>query len=325
MKSIIFRSQQAGALSHFVALKQLACTDYFSQARLLSYLDSHLLEKGDEQPILTREAVCDYLATLGDLASRSFDNRYCVIRQYSIHLQQIHPNSYVLPKRPYAHRDASRSAYIYTVDEVMRLLNACDFTARQEAVPGLYRTLFSLLYTSGIRIGEALALNIEDFTAEERLLHVRCGKFRKERYLILSRSMTERMVRHLNAVGTLSGDGPMFCNTRKTRLSHNRVSCGFRKTVKEVDILKNGLTGPRIHDFRHTFAVHRLLKWYDMGVDVNTKLPHLSTYMGHVDILSTQVYLHPFEQLIEQGAERFHRFYLNHVTPLQTSLPEISP
>ncbi len=315
MKSIIFRSVLAGPLSHFVTLKQLACTDYFSQARLLSYLDLYLLEKGYDRDVLTREAVSAYLSTQGHLAPRTFDNRYCVVRQFSIFLQQIHPDSYVLPKRPYARRDVSRSAYVYTVDEVTRLLDACDFTARQEAVPGLYRTLFSLLYTSGIRIGEALALNLEDFTAEERLLHIRCGKFRKERYLILSHSMAERMVRYLNAIGTLSGDGPMFCSTRKTRLSHNRVSCTFHKTVRAADILKNGLTGPRIHDFRHTFAVHRLLQWYKLGVDVNTKLPHLSTYMGHVDILSTQIYLHPFEQLIEQGTERFHRFFLNNVIP----------
>ena len=168
MKDITFTSSLAAPMSHFVELKKLACTDYSSQARLLSYLDGYLFDIGYDRECLTQDALSAYLSTVGHLASRSYDNRYCVFRQFSIHLQQTHPHSYLLPKRPYAGKEASRPAYIYTVDQVARLLAACEFTTRQEAVPGLYRTLFALLYATGIRIGEALALNRDDFTIQER-------------------------------------------------------------------------------------------------------------------------------------------------------------
>ena len=72
-------------------------------------------------------------------------------------------------------------------------------------------------------------------------------------------------------------------------------------------------SGPGLHDFRHTFAVHRLLQWYKSEKDINLKLPYLSTYMGHVDITSTQVYLQVANELLEAGSERFHKFFLNHI------------
>jgi site-specific recombinase XerD len=74
-------------------------------------------------------------------------------------------------------------------------------------------------------------------------------------------------------------------------------------------------TGPRIHDLRHTFAVHRLHTWYRDGQDVNARLPWLATYLGHVDIQSTQVYLRATAELLEQVDQRFHRHYLQHVKP----------
>lgn len=75
---------------------------------------------------------------------------------------------------------------------------------------------------------------------------------------------------------------------------------------------KNRL-GPRIHDLRHTFAVHRLLAWYRDGADVNARLPWLATYMGHVDIASTHVYLHPTAELLEAVGRRFRSHYLQQV------------
>ena len=70
----------------------------------------------------------------------------------------------------------------------------------------------------------------------------------------------------------------------------------------------------RLHDLRHSFAVHRLLAWYRDGEDINARLPWLATYMGHVDIRSTQVYLHATTDLLEQVNDRFHDHYLQHVT-----------
>ena len=84
----------------------------------------------------------------------------------------------------------------------------------------------------------------------------------------------------------------------------------FDKTIKKSSGVKNK-KGPTLYSFRHTFAVHRLLQWYKTEEDITVKLPFLSTYMGHVSILSTQHYLQATSELMREGSQRFHTFFLN--------------
>jgi site-specific recombinase XerD len=110
-------------------------------------------------------------------------------------------------------------------------------------------------------------------------------------------------------------DSPLLLNQRGRRLRHPSVYQAFRRLLSQCAIPYHRDTGPRIHDLRHTFAVHRLLAWYRDGQDVNARLPWLATYLGHVDIQSTQVYLRATAELLEQVDQRFHRHYLEHVQP----------
>jgi site-specific recombinase XerD len=112
-----------------------------------------------------------------------------------------------------------------------------------------------------------------------------------------------------------SADSPLFLNQRSRRLKHPSVNQTFRHLLGQCGIHHSKHTGPRIHDLRHSFAVHRLLLWYRDGQDVNARLPWLATYMGHVDVHSTQVYLQPTAELIEQVNQRFYNHYLDQVKP----------
>lgn len=313
MNDVVFHSILAPVMSRLVSLKQQSGSTYFGQARLLSYLDQHLVDTGYQETFLTAAIVDDYLATISHLAPRGFSNRYGLIRQFTAFLQLEQEQSYVLPERRVTTRETSRPPYIFTTEEILQLQQACSFSPREESVEGLYCTLFSLLYTTGIRIGEALALRHADYLAAERLLHIRCGKFRKERYVIISVSMAELLESYIHRADVSEPDTPMFLNTRGNVLSHNSAYRTFRKALTAAGINKRQSISPRLHDLRHTFAVHRLLQWYEQGLDVNARLPHLSTYMGHVDILSTQVYLHPFEKLMAQGTKRFRQFFSKHI------------
>jgi len=105
----------------------------------------------------------------------------------------------------------------------------------------------------------------------------------------------------------------LFVNLRAGRLHHCTVYQTFRQLLEKCGIEHHKHTGPRIHDLRHTFAVHRLLAWYRDGRDVNARLPALATYMGHVDVTSTQVYLHPTAELLEHVGNRFHDHYMHNV------------
>jgi integrase len=174
--------------------------------------------------------------------------------------------------------------------------------------------LLSLLYTTGIRVGEALKLNFGDVFLEENLLHIRKGKFRKERYLILKPSMNKLLCSYLKQYQMIHShhhEAPLFLGMRGKRLIYNSAQIHFKRVLRLSKLPERGWHGPRLHDLRHTFAVHRLLKWYETEQDINAKLPFLSTYMGHVKINSTQVYIHAVNELLQAGSERFHHLFLN--------------
>jgi site-specific recombinase XerD len=159
-------------------------------------------------------------------------------------------------------------------------------------------------------------LNLEDFHSDQPRLWIAEGKFRKARWVPLSSSTSRELqqyVQRRQGISPRSPDSPLFLNQRSRCLHYSTVNHTFRHLLKQSGIPHRKHTGPRIHDLRHTFAVHRLLAWYRDGQDVNARLPWLATYMGHVDIHSTQVYLRPTAELMEQVDRRFYRHYKQHV------------
>ncbi len=103
----------------------------------------------------------------------------------------------------------------------------------------------------------------------------------------------------------LEEDAPLFVSLRNRRLSHCTVHQTFCYLLTKCRIYKGKENGPRIHDLRHTFAVHRLVQWYDDDQDINGRLPVLATYMGHVGIGSTQIYIRATPELYEKAHQRF--------------------
>jgi integrase len=171
--------------------------------------------------------------------------------------------------------------------------------------PATTATLLGLLYTTGLRIGEALALDVGDLDCGNRILTVRKGKFGKSRALPLRESTVEALARYvhhpLRPVGT-DASAPLFVSCRRRRLSYPAVSTALCKACLAAGISK---PLPRPHDFRHTFAVGRVEAWYTEGRDVNALLPTLSTYLGHVSVENTRLYLIANGTLLEQAAARF--------------------
>jgi integrase len=163
---------------------------------------------------------------------------------------------------------------------------------KEELIPGLYQTLFSLLYSTGMRISEALGLTHADYINDEKLIHIQKGKFRKERYIVVSNSAANRLneyIQHYTCTLPIEEDSALFIDIRTKPLTYSSAYGAFVKTLNKSGIVKNH-RGPRLHDFRHAFAIQRLLQWYQTEQDINAKLPFLSTYMGHVNISSTHIY-----------------------------------
>ena len=319
MRPLKLHSCLAEPIENFINLRRLSGTDYQGQAQLLGYFDRFLFEQKWNMPCITREIMDCYQQGLSHLAPRSRLNRFCVVRQLCEYLARSDPLSYVPEPLKVTPSKGSRQPYIYTHSEIQRLLEAASNLPPPNCLwPHTYQTLLGILYSTGIRIGEALALNLEHFHSTDRRLYIAEGKFRKARWVPLSISACQALDQYLNKRLQLrprSPDSALFINQRSRPLHHCTVHQTFHHLLRQSAIRHNKQKGPRIHDLRHTFAVHRLLSWYQDGQDVNARLPSLSTYMGHVDIHSTQVYLQATPELIAQVNRRFYHHYLHRVKP----------
>jgi site-specific recombinase XerD len=313
------RSSLAPEIQNFIHLRRLSGTDYQSQAQLLGYFDRFLLDQHLSESRITREVTDAYLQSLSHLTPRTRSNRFCVVRQLSQYLARSNPYGYVPEPLRFIPSQGAHLPYIYSPSEIQALLTAASKLPPANSFrPCTYRMLLGLPYSTGIRIGEALALNREDFQEAEQRLYIAQGKFRKARWVPLSASTSQALQQYLHKrlqVGSCSPDSPLFLNQRSCRLSPCTVNQVFRYLLGQCGICHSKLTGPRIHDLRHTFAVQRLLAWYRDGQDLNARLPWLATYMGHVDLHSTHLYLQATPELIAQVHQRFHNHYLNQVKP----------
>lgn len=314
-----FKSCLATQIQRFIALRQLSGTDYQGQALLLSYFDHFLAEHSWRGPRITCQIIDDYQCSLLLLAPRSRGNRFCVVRQLCEYLAATDPQSYVPESIKCGSSGAAYNPYIYTADDIQALMNAAaHLTPIDSLRPHTCRTLLGLLYSTGIRIGEALALNIQDFYPDEGRLFIADGKFHKARWIPLDPSVCtaitayiDKRCQHIQC----EPESPLFINLLHRRLRHNTVSQDFYQLQETIGMIRTKAFHPRLHDLRHTFAVCRLLDWYREGLDVNARLPALATYMGHVEIASTQVYLQPTQALLAQVNQRFHSHYLEQVKP----------
>jgi site-specific recombinase XerD len=317
MRPLKLHSSLAGPIQTFINLRRLSGTDYQSQAQLLGYFDRFLREQDLKEPRITQEITDRYLTSLSLLAPRTRSNRFCVVRQLCECLARSDPLGYVPEPVKVPPSKGAHQPYIYSNSEIQALLGAASQLPPENSLrPHTYRTLLGLLCSTGIRIGEAVALNLEHFHLTEQRLYIAEGKFRKARWVPLSPSTCralEHYVRTRVQIRPRSPDSPLFLNQRSRRLHHCTVNQSFRHLLRQCGIPHRTHTGPRIHDLRHSFAVHRLLAWYREGQDVNARLAWLATYMGHVDIHSTHLYLQPTAELIEQVNRRFYNHYLDQV------------
>lgn len=319
MQTPALRSPLAKRIQDFINLRRLSGTDYRAQTRLLGYFDRFLVKANRKQSSVTRLITDRYQQSLAHLAPRSRYNRLCVVKQLCEHIARSEPHCYVPEPMRMIPSYEAHCPPIFNESEIQALLSAASALNPSESLrPQTYRMLLGLLYATGIRIGEALALNIESFHSEQKMLSIEAGKFRKDRFVPLHPSTSQALEHYVHRrlqTGPRAPDSPLFINLRFRRLHYCTVNHTFRQLLAACGIPHNRRAGPRIHDLRHTFAVHRLLGWYRDGKDINARLPWLSTYMGHVGVASTQVYLRATAELVEQVDRRFHKHFIDNVKP----------
>jgi integrase/recombinase XerD len=306
-----FKSSLAPFLKDLVELRQSLGYRDKGIVSHLAHFDRFLITRGGRPRWLTRKHVQEWASSGGPLKPSSRAKRLHSMRVLGRFIAQTHPKSYI-PGPAWGPRQASRfRPHIYTSEELGLLLNeAAKLPPVGSLKPKTYVTLLSLLYASGLRISEALALTLADVDLEENVLLIRESKFHKSRMVPLHLTTGQGLrayKRDRAACGhSLDSDAPFFVNQCKRALDYPMACATFLTIARRVGIRKPpGVPGPRLHDLRHSFATSRLLAWYKDGGDVQARLPLLAAYLGHVSMVSTQIYLEITAELLQEAARRF--------------------
>ncbi len=261
------------------------------------------------------EPVLAFIAGTGPLTTR-WGLKFCILRGFYRYAQErgwvsMSPLPSDVPKLP-----PPLTPYIYSVDELNHLVAATDTlqTPQSPLRADTMRSLLLLLYGTGMRIGEALSLRLPDVDLVESLLTVHDSKFFKTRLVPIGPRLTTVLSDYLSRRRQLplpAGETSAFFATRTGIHLEYRVVNKLFGRLRQVAEIRREPTAryqPRIHDIRHAAAVHRVIAWYRAGADVQRLLPQLATYLGHVDIRSTQRYLSMTPELLKEASLRFERY-----------------
>lgn len=242
--------------------------------------------------------------------------RLIAVRQFAVYLRNLDDRTQVPPPGLLAHGSHRATPYLYSAGEIDALVWAAGRLPRPVAA-AVYPAMISLLAVTGMRFGEAIALDVSDFDPHTEMLIVRAGKFGKSRLLPLHPTAAGGLRRYLAQreqllrARNLPDQGVLFISAAATRLNHSAAQKKWRKIRVIAGLMpRSANCRPRIHDLRHSFAVATLLDWYRADADVDALLPTLSTYLGHVDPKSTYWYVSAAPELLELASQRLEAYLL---------------
>ena len=238
--------------------------------------------------------------------------RLTMVRLFAIHWRAHDPRTEVPPAGAIPGRCARARPYLYSKDEIRRLINAARGLRTKSGLrPKTYVTVFGLLTVTGMRVSEIIALDRDDMDLDRGVLTIRHTKFGKSRFVPVHPSTRRALRRYADQrdqVYPRPSTPSFFLGERGTRLTWWIVRWTFVQLSKQIGLRRPADShGPRLHDFRHRFAVETLLGWYRAGVDVEQRIPHLATYLGHTHVSDTYWYLSAVPELMQLVVARLEK------------------
>jgi integrase/recombinase XerD len=297
-KEIHYSGPLASILQEFVDEKQAVGYKYQKQARDLLRFNRFCISQNYKNPGLTKEIVHQWTQKQPNETVSNQANRISLLRNLGLHMARNDRDAYVYPVGIDAIRIESYIPYIFSYQEIADIFKQVDSCQPHIVSPNRHRILpllFRLLYGCGLRISEALQLQLKDVLIEKGngILRILGAKFGKDRLVPMCSSLTKRVTEYRNKVLLFSEpDDFFFPSPYGGKFDEKTIYDHFRQFLWKAGISHGGTgKGPRLHDIRHTFAVHCLKRWVLDGVDLSAALPYLSVYLGHTGLKSTQHYL----------------------------------
>jgi integrase/recombinase XerD len=231
--------------------------------------------------------------------------RLLVVRGFARYMIGLDPSTEIPPTELIPLRRHRRAPFIYSDADIAALMEQARTRIRQALVAATYETLIGLLAATGMRISEAIKLDRADIDWTEGVLLVRESKFNKSRYLPVHHSTLEALERYAGVRDRICPNPralSFFVSLRQKRLDAGTAQATFRRLCRQTGVGADAPFPPRLHDLRHTLAVTTLLGWYREGVDVQARLPVLSTYLGHLNPVYTYYYMSAAPELLAHAA-----------------------
>jgi site-specific recombinase XerD len=309
------RTLLAGPIGAFLQYKRALGCKYKTEAAALHLLDGYLADQRVAALDQIDSAMIDAFLVLRPRArARSYNHLVGVTRRFfdwALIQGVVERNpANARPRRV----TGQRIPCLFSLDDAKRLLEAARGMPTRPKAPHralVYEMVFALLYGLGLRVGEVSRLLVGDVDFERATLSVRDTKFYKSRLVPFGPHMGERLARYVDKRFGQHPDpeAPLFSFTKRGAVHECTISQTFHSLLPHLELnVPVGVCAPRLHDLRHAFAVGTLLRWYRSGIDPNTRLIHLATFLGHSDPASTAVYLTITEEMLREADQRFRVF-----------------
>ena len=272
--------------------------------RLLRQLVAHVESAGS--PFITTSLAVAWATKPARASQKWWASRLCVVRGFAKYVRALDPRTEIPAAALLPYSKERPSPYLYSDEDVQALMAA----ARDERSPFravTHGTLIGLLAATGMRIGEAIKLDRSDLDEREDVLTIRDSKFGKSREVLIhrtTRAALQDYARERDRVFPRPKSPSFFLSLAGKRLIYKNVQWTVARQLHGAGLAGRPSRRPTLHGLRHSFAVRTLMDWYRAGVDVEVRLPLLSTYLGHVSPASTYWYLTAIPELMTLAAGR---------------------
>lgn len=293
-----FKSIFKNEFNDFITFKKSLGYEYHKDTvHYYTRLDNYFYENNLSTKEINKELYNKWLIKRENESNNTYALRYTTIKQFCLYLIQ---NGY----KDIYYSDEYNIKYkkefiphIYTKDEINKIFllsNNIDIT---------FGILIKLLYSTGLRISEALNIELENVNLKNNQINIVNSKNNVSRIIVMSDSMNNELKEYINSKIYFSTK--YLFSSKDKKYSYSKVRYNFDKVLSDMNIKA------RIHDFRHTFAINSLNQMIEKGYDIYTSLPLLSKYMGHKSILSTEYYLRFIEKYYEDVTNSINKYYGN--------------
>lgn len=319
-QNIVFESVFSHLLTGYIGEKRAVGYKYNKAASLLKQFDSLADKENVVERELSKNLVIRWTEKRPNETSSTRNGRISIIRGLALYMIRLGYPAYVFPRATIPMDRYSYIPYIFSQKELKNIFTICDAYPVSHVSPNrhlILPILFRILYGCGLRISEVVNLKLKDIDFDQGTLFIREAKFGKERIVPMDDTLKERCRLYADKIHSVNdSDAYFFPSPYGGAYKESTIYKLFREILWTAGISHSG-KGPRLHDFRHTFAVHCLKHWVLNDEDITNLMPYLSTFLGHNDLRGTQHYLRLTADLYPQITASVEQSF-------STLIPEVS-